>query len=911
MRIAELKAEWISSERAPEWLAHEYIPILDTERPVFSWRMDNTERNTVQKSFRINVFHSDGEKARDDWDSGLLYTEDQSIEYAGKALLSFTEYTVLLQVWDNHGFTAQKTMCFETGRMNDTIWRGVFLIPEQKEAVPDEKWAQDLEKDPDNSRNLTPAVYLRKELTVGRKVKRARLYATAHGVYQAVLDGRRVGDIELAPGFTSYDSFLEYQAYDLTDRLTAGSHVLGIVLADGWYLGHIGVTGMNCQYGTKKAFFCEIHIEYEDGSAEVVTGQEGFFSRTGAIVYSDIFVGERYDARLEESDWMTPGDLPEGWSAAADCLPAETGMRASYGEPVRCKQVLKPKQIIRSQKNELLIDFGQVLAGKAKIVFRNTRPGQEIVLRHTEVLDAEGCYYHNIMGQFKDQRDAYVCRGAEEEEYTPYFTFHGFRYIKIEGYEADTLQEDAKALVMYSDMEDTGSFSCSDERLDQLFHNILWSQYGNMLSIPTDCPQRERAGWTGDAQIFCETAALNMDISAFMKRWLYNIRLDQKTDGQIPVVVPYHKSYHPETIGIDGKDSAAGWGDVITFLPWRMYQATGDRRWLTDNYDAMKKWVEYVRKEAEDGIPEKYIDAPEEVRERQHYLWNTGFNFGDWLVPSLSSPDAEGQTDAFGCAARTKDEISTAYFAKTTDLLEQIAGILGKEDDRKQYKELAEKIRRAFAEEYVTDDGKLISDMQGNYVIALAFDMIRGEARRTAAERLFELIHANGDCLDTGFLSVDLLLDVLCKEGRSDLAYTILFQEKAPSWLYEVKMGATTIWEAWKAILPDGTPSGCSFNHYAFGCVGRFLYQRIGGLKISEPGYREFVVEPDFSCRLDHAEVSHRSPYGRIAVRWEKQDGRYRVSAEIPAGTHARIILPGMEERVGSGNYCYTLGGIE
>lgn len=905
LRIDELKIEWISSKREGRWRRTGYLPILDAEKPVFSWRLSSSEKNTFQTKYRIRVCNADRPEA-EVWSGGEQETGIQSAEYAGPAFDSFSEYVCILEVRDNHGMTAEKTMTFETGRMSGDPWRSSFLVPRQKCPAGDVSWKGELEKDPDNSGDLTPALRIRRDFVTEKKVRKGRVYATAHGVYELYLDGRRISDVELAPGFTSYHSFLEYQAYDITPFLAPGEHTLGVLLGDGWFLGHIGVTGMNCQYGEKKALFCEIHLEYEDGSEKVLGGSGGFFSQESALDYSDLFVGECIHAEKASQRWNLPGEWPGVWEPVMEEFSAGDALKAAYGEPVRCVRRLPAKSAFHSSKGELILDFGQVLAGKAEIILRDTKPGQKVVFRHTEVLDAEGNYYHNIAGNFKDQRDVYICRGAEEERYCPHFTFHGFRYIRVEGYENENLREDAAAWAMYCDMEDTGSFSCSDARLNQLFRNIVWSQYGNMLSVPTDCPQRERAGWTGDAQIFCETAALNMDVSAFFRRWMFNLRLDQKEDGQIPVVSPYHKSYHPEVIGIDGNESAAGWGDVIAFLPWRMYLAYGDVRWLRENYTAMKRWAGYVRREAENGIPEANRHLSGERLEDQKYLWNTGFNFGDWLVPSLSSPDENGQADVVACMERTKDEISTCYYAELIRILAGIAEILQEPEDALYYSRLAERIREAFRREYVRDDGRLISDMQGTYVIAVAFDMLTESQSEAAAGRLRELILENQGCLDTGFLSVDRILDVLCGTGSRDLAYEILFQRRAPSWLYEVEQGATTVWEAWKAIMPDGTPSACSFNHYAFGCVGRFLYQRIGGLCVEKPGYRKFRVEPDFHCGLQNAEIEYRCVFGQIRIRWNVSDGAYRLTVEIPAGAEARICLPDQTLLAGSGTWSYS-----
>lgn len=908
-RIKELKVEWISSERREKGGAG-CCPVLDTDKPHISWILESDRPNTKQSMWQAVIQHTEESGQVTDWNSGCMDSEQShDIVYDGKPLQSFTEYEISVMVQDNYQRSCAKRMHFETGNMEPDQWQICWMVPMQQKPVADSRWHQELEKEPDGSSGLTPCLYLRKEIYINKPVKKARAYLTARGIYHFLIDGEKISDVEFAPGFTAYEKYLEYQVYDVTECLDRGSHVIGIILADGWYLGHIGVAGMNCQYGTEKSVFAEIHLTYEDGLKEVITGKEGVVSNTGALMYSDLFVGEKYDAGAEKQGWALPGYSALGWQTVRTEEAAGTALRAAYGDPVRVVRTISAAQILHTPKGELVVDFGQVLAGRVSVIFRNTIPGQQIIMHHTEVLDKEGNYYHNIVGNYKDQRDVYICSGKEEERYIPHFTFHGFRYVKIEGYQCDTLAGDIRAQVICSDMEDTGNFVCSNKKLNQLMHNIRWSQYGNMLSLPTDCPQRERAGWTGDAQIFSETAAFNMDVSAFFGRWMRNVRKEQVQDGQIPVVVPYHKSYRPENLGIDGKDSAAGWGDVVILLPWNMYRAYGDISWLADNYDAMVKWLAYVRQEAENGLQERYKKADRRTLERQKYLWNTGFNFGDWLVPSLSTPSLDGSVDAVSCMERTKDEIATCYYAHSARLLSVIAGILGREEEAENYGHLFEVIRKAYAEEYITKDGLLRSDMQGTYVIALAFDMLPQEVRGRAAGRLKELIETNNGCLDTGFLSVNYLLDTLCDIGMPETAYQVLFQEKAPSWLYAVNRGATTVWEAWNAIDEEGMPSACSFNHYAFGCVGSFLYRRIGGLQIMEPGYQRFRVRPDFACGLDGAEVNYKSVYGEIVIAWKRVDAGYEVTIKVPVNTTAEVELPGIQETVGSGEYLYKVQG--
>ena len=907
--ISDIKIDWISKidqERASNKPGLKNV--IDNPKPMISWKLMSSNQGVMQKSYTIHIYsieagHKPGSLL---WKTPIIESEEsQYIAYQGNSLSSFTQYKLELSVTDNYGNECKDGMEFETGCLNGSEWKADFIEPEQPVVEEISVWkaqGQHMQQKISSVEGLTPCLYVRKKLAINKKVIKGRAYISAHGLYKLMLDSNEILDGELNPGFTSYSKYLEYQTYDVTDCLAEGDHALGLILADGWYCGHIGVTGNNCQYGNIKAAFVELHLTYDDGSKEVIVGDETFISSSGPLIYSDLFIGEKYDARAEVN-WLESRYDDSSWQPVKKIVTDLSLLHSQYGNPVRIMKTLDARNITISPNKELLIDFGQVIAGRIRITLRNTTKGQEITLNHTEILDQEGNYFNAILGAFKDQEDKYICAGAEEEIYVPYFTFHGFRYVIIQGYQCDSLLDDIKAEVLCSDMNITGTFHCSNEKINQLYHNVCWSQYGNMVSIPTDCPQRERAGWTGDAEIFCETAALNMDVSAFYKRWMRNVRADQIKDGQIPMVVPYHKSYKPESIGVEGNESGAGWGDVITILPWKMFQAYGDISWLEENYDAMKAWLSYVKEQAENGLPKKYENAPKNVQERQKYLWNTGFNFGDWLAPSLSN-NLEGlRMEEFPSVVRTKDEISTCYYANTVEILEKTARILGRAEEANHFKNLHRKIQEAFAEEYVDSNGRLESDVQGTYVIALAFHMIPESLRPKSGTRLKELIHKNEGCLDTGFLSIGLLMEELLANECFQEAYEIFYQEKCPSWLYEVNRGATTIWEDWMAIEPDGTIRKGSFNHYAFGCVGSFLYQRIAGLRIQEPGYKKIIINPDFSCRMEHVEATYNSIYGEIGIKWLLKDGSYFVDIVIPVNTQAQIILPGLDEIKMSGEY--------
>lgn len=888
-----------------ENLTCEYLsnPVgIDSKQPLLGWIVKSEKRNTLQRAYQIKVAATkeDLEKGgRLLWDTERIESDQsQYVEYAGLPLESRRRYYWNVKVWDNHGNESDvsETAFFEMGLLQQRDWVAKWIEPEQvptkEEPFMPFREAVNFKGCDLEDIELHPCQMIRKDFFVDKEVIKARIYATAHGVYKLELDGKKIGDIEFAPDYTSYHKYLQYQTYDITTFLNKGPHAIGAVVADGWYTGRIGMTGDSCQYGNTLGLLLQMDIEYSDGTKTIVATDGGFKSSTGPWVYSDIFIGERYDATLEKDGWSCAGYPDRDWKAVNEVQYPFDNLVAQYGEPVRVCEKIDPVEIFISPKGETIIDFGQVMAGR--VVFSvEGDAGTVIKLEHCEILDQQKNFLNNILGRYKNQTDIYVCRGQGAETYEPSFTFHGFRYVKISGYPGEVRKENFTAHVLYSGMKKTGQFSCSDERINQLQHNILWSQMGNMLSIPTDCPQRERAGWTGDAQIFAATACYNMNVAPFFKRWLKNVQKDQTPDGQIPIVVPYVKAYYPGPgVGRDTHTSA-GWGDVATILPWTLYNAYGDKKILEENYGMMAKWVEYIRRTAENDNPENIPgEMREERREKLKYIWNAHFHFGDWLTPSVSFNFETGEINFIQSAIRTMNIVPTCFYAYSTELMTKIAAELGKEEDAAYYKGLNDKVKEAFAYEYVDQNGYIRTELQGVYVLALKLGLIPAHLQKNAFDRLVQMIQDNGNKLDTGFLSVPFLLDVLKDGDRMDLAYNLLFQDECPSWLYEVKMGATTIWEAWQAVLPDGRPTMASYNHYAFGCVGDWMYRVIGGLHTSEPGYKKIMIKPEMDERITSASAMLESPYGQIESTWEIKESKMRLKVAIPANTTAEIYLP-------------------
>lgn len=896
---------------------------IDIEKYTFSWQLISDMENTIQTAYRIRVF---GSKLVEDmvWDSGAMegskvwYTTDAPLPISNRSRYYFN-----IQVWDNHGNTAASDLSwFETG-IGCQDWKGVWIEPDQRPTPKEDldlsrklTSAEDVEQDKGifgtrelnrDYREFNPCQYLRRDFCLDQSIVKARMYITAHGLYRLYINGNRVGDREFAPEFTSYHNILMVQTYDVTRLLQQGENGLGIVLADGWWCGRIGGTGQGCQYGDRIGTLFQLEVQYSDGSVAVFASDEKVRSSgEGPLRYSDIFVGEHYDARMELGNFSSPGFIDTDWKPVKTVDYGYDNLVGHTGEPVRIIKEITPKGVLITPKGERVLDLGQVIAGRIRMKVSGPR-GVKISLEHSEVLDEEGNFINNIEGRNKDQQDYYVLKGEGVEEYEPWFTFHGFRYVKIEGYPGALSVANFTGVALSSDLADIGGFLCSDDRINRLQQNIWWSQVANTLSIPTDCPQRERSGWTGDILIFAPTASYLRDMYAFLGRWMDNLRADQLPDGQVPNVVPYIKAYQELSAKMFNSESSSGWGDAVLAVPWALYNAYGDARVLAENYDAMKKWMQYVQHTAENEFVDGYEDFAPERREWQKYLWNTGFHFGDWLIPSMSIQEDGEASGMMRSAFLTKELVAPSFYAYNTDLMSRIASVLGREEEAAYYKDLNAKIRDAFAKEYLQADGRLAAHFQGIYVLALQMKLVPENMEAKVLDHLLQLIEKNDACLDTGFLSVPFLLDVLTRHGRKDVAYRLLYQTKCPSWLYEVEHGATTIWEAWQAIMPNGKVTNVSYNHYAFGAVGNWMYREIAGLKPLEPGYASVRICPGLDSGLSYAEASYLSPYGQYYVQWTQQRDRGSLHVVIPPCCTAEIILPSGQKKVGSGIYDFTL----
>ena len=844
---------------------------IDVAKPRLSWQLRSNEKGVLQTSYEVRVSDSEAAlaKGKTIWTSGKQMSDESThVEYAGPALQSGHIYYWQVRVGDNHGHISEwsQTARWEIGLLEPTDWKAKWITPN---VIEDEK-------------KSNPSPLLRREFAVKKRIARARLYASAMGLYEMQLNGKRVGDEYFTPGWTAYGFRYQYQTYDVTTMVKSGANCLAAMLGDGWFRGRLAWGEGRNVYGRKVALLAQLEITYADGTKEIVTSDEKWKASTGAVLESDIYNGETYDARLEEAGWSEAGFDDKEWKGVSVVESVKAKVVAPAGPPVEPIEEIKPVKVIKTPAGNTVLDMGQNMVGWIR--FRVTAPtGTTVTLRHAEVLDKEGNLYTETLRSAKETI-RYTTKGQGVEIFEPHFTFQGFRYVAVSGWPGEAKVEDFTGVVVHSAMGRTGTFESSKALLNQLEHNIIWGQKGNFLDVPTDCPQRdERLGWTGDAQVFAPTASFNHDTAAFYTKWLKDLALDQEDDGAVPFVIPNALSHATRK----GEAASAGWADVATVVPRTVYQAFGDKRILEEQYPSMKAWVEYMRTQAGD-----------------RYIWGSGFSFGDWLAFATTDSDYPGATT-------DKDFLQTAYFARSTNLLAKTAAVLGKKEDAAEYAGLEEKVKAAFLREFVTPDGRISPNTQTAYAITLEFDLLPASMRKEAADRLAADVKKFGH-LTTGFLGTPVLCKALSDNEHLDEAYLLLNRKEYPSWLYPVTKGATTIWERWDGIKPDGTfqnPGMNSFNHYAYGAIGDWMYRVVAGIQIDEanPGYKHIVIEPRPGGGLTSAKASVETMYGLVASGWEITGDKLTLKVQIPANTTATVKLPnGKVEEIGSGEYEFS-----
>ncbi|WP_327351201.1 alpha-L-rhamnosidase [Streptomyces sp. NBC_01304] len=695
----------------------------------------------------------------------------------------------------------------------------------------------------------SPAAQLRHEfrLPAGKSVARARLYATALGLYDAHLNGGRVGEDRLAPGWTDYDKRVQYQTYDVTTQLKSGANALAVTLAAGWYAGNIAWFGPH-QYGERPAFLGQLEVTYTDGTSERVLSGTGWRAANGPITSADLMSGEEYDARLETPGWTRAGFDDSRWAAVDAVDGVKAALVAEVDGPVRLERDLAAKKMTEPKPGVFVYDLGQNMVGAVRLRVAG-KAGTTVRLRHAEVLNPDGTVYTANLRSAR-ATDAYVLKGSGTETFEPRFTFHGFRYVEVTGHPGKPPLDAVTGRVIHTSAPFTMDFRTNVPMLNQLHSNITWGQRGNFLSIPTDTPARdERLGWTGDINVFAPTAAYTMESARFLTKWLDDLRDGQAADGAFPNVAPL----------MDTGGGVAGWGDAGVTVPWALYQAYGDVRVLEQAWASMVKWLDYLKAHSSGFL------RPDE-------------GFGDWLNVQDETP---------------KDVIGTAYFAHSASLVAQAAEALGK--DPAPHKKLFTDVRDAFRTAYVTSGGRVKGDTQTAYVLALSMDLLTEADRTPAADRLVDLIEAKDWHLSTGFLGTPRLLPVLTATGHTDVAHRLLTQRTFPSWGYPIDRGSTTMWERWDSIKPDGSFQDAgmnSFNHYAYGSVGEWMYAHLAGIAPAAPGFRKILVRPRPGGGVNEAHARFDSVYGRISTDWTSGSDGFRLTLTVPANTTAEVWVP-------------------
>lgn len=854
---------------SPRFEHHREALGIGESAPRLSWK------TIAPAGWRQTAYEVEVTRGADVTSSGRIESRDSVlVPWVGEPLRSREAASVRVRVWggaEEAPSEWSESSTVEAGLLHPSDWTAVPVGAAWPDPV-------------DLDARRPPLV--RREFELRAPVAHARLYASAHGLYEVELNGTRVGDDALSPGWTVYGTRLRYYTYDVTPLLVEGANAIGSWLGDGWYRGRLGWRGgFHNLFGSDLSLFAQLEVTYTDGTSETIATDDSWRASPGPIVRSGLYDGEIYDARDELPGWSTPGFDDSGWTPVAIGSRDPATLVAPQGPPVRCTEEVAPTEIITTPSGTRVIDLGQNLVGRLRIRV-NGSAGDTVTIRTAEVMQGGELYTRPLRDA--KSTDVYTLRGDGPEVWEPRFTIHGFRFAEITGWpgdiEAAVAAGDIVARVYHSDMERTGWFESSNPLVNRLHENVLWGMRGNFVDIPTDCPQRdERVGWTGDIQVFAPTASFLYDVSGMLSSWLRDVAVEQLPDGTIPWYVPVIPAKHMWTPIRPG----AVWGDVAVLTPWVLFERTGDAGILAAQYDSARKWVDLQDRLAGDD-----------------HLWNEGFQLGDWLDPDAPPQDpADAKTDKY--------LVATAYFAWSARHLAKSAEVLGYSDDAARYSTLADQVRDAFVAEYVLPDGRMTSDAQTAYSLALRFDLIADPALREAAgARLAELVAEAENRISVGFAGVNVLSDALTLVGRTDTAYDLLLEEECPSWLYAVKKGATTVWERWDSLLPDDTVNPgtmTSFNHYALGAVADWLYRVVAGIAPAEPGYRRIRFAPQPGGGLTSASARHETPYGLASIAWRIEGDRLTVEVVVPTGAEAIVELPGQEPvEVGSGEHRFA-----
>lgn len=838
------------------------VIINDQHNPVgiqsvqqIGWKIHSDQRNVLQLGYHLQLA-SDKDFQDLLYDSGIV-TSEESAHIDGSPLnenlVSAKKYFLRVRVDTTVGQTGWAYGAFATALLDPAEWKGKFIT---------------VEKEEDSAKSK--GTCLRKEIRLRNPVRSAFAFTTALGLYQFYINGKKVGYDEFTPGWTSYNKHLLYQAYDVTSFLHPGHSTLGCMLGAGWYKGDIGFNRVRNYYGKYTAFSCHLAVEYEDGSQEIFCTDDTWEGADSPIVFSEIYDGEIYDARLEISGWNKNHCTSGNWIPVRTLPFNKKVLTAQAGAKVCRKDCIPAKEIFTTPQGDRVIDFGQNLTGWIEFIGQG-HTGDRIELHCFEILDHQGNVYTDNLRTAKSAV-TYICRDDEPFRFHENFSFQGFRYAKVVSWPGIPEKENFTAYTLHSDMEPTGQFECSIPEVNQLHHNVLWSMKGNFLDIPTDCPQRdERLGWTGDAQIFCRTAAYLMDCRTFFRKWLDDLVADQTEDGGVPHVVPdiLIGNCAQDRLLKNGDHSASAWADVSVILPWTLYLMYGDTSVIRAQYQSMKSWIDYMHSHANGNI------------------WNYRFQFGDWVALDA----AEGS-----CLGATPNDLTcTAYYAYSTELFARMASVIGCEADSIKYMQLHNDIKKTYQETFF-EDGHLTAQTQTAQILSLHFGLVPETYRQNVIEDLIRLLQKENGHLVTGFVGTPYFCFALSRNGHIKEAYELLLKEDFPSWLYQVKQGATTIWEHWDGIRPDGSmwsPDMNSFNHYAYGSIAEWLYCTVAGIDTSTeaPGFKKSVIAPHIGGGLKYVKSSYESVYGKIDSSWKTDGNTVTLDIQIPCNTSAQIRL--------------------
>ncbi|MCP8885138.1 glycoside hydrolase family 78 protein [Devosia sp. XJ19-1] len=867
---------------------------LNRPDPHFDWALDGTGHDRSQTAYRLIVRH--GETTV--WDSGKVASEQtQQIAYAGHALVSDRYYAWSVMVWDESDEASDwaETQYFRTGLMQPEDWHAswiarYFVLPVGREAPNDNLY--------DNRWQARPADHLRRDFSSRTKPVRATVYVTALGLYELHLNGERVGEDVMAPGWTDYHQRVEYQSHDVTALIAAGDNTIGAMLGEGWYSGRVGHNQRRAgnHYGGRPALLCQLHLEYADGRIERIVTDESWTTSQGPVCYSDFLMGELYDARLELDGWAEPGFDASRWQPVEVFSPDPRPPRLEASRAPQVREIVRfPGRVLhRAKTGGYIYDLGQNIAGYCELQLSG-KAGDRFTLRHGEMLDGEGeLYVANL--RHAVATDHYIARGEGRERFKPRFTFHGFHYVELtlpEGISPESVS--LTGIAIHNDLKLTGAMRTGSPMVNQLISNIEWSQRDNFLSVPTDCPQRdERYGWSADAQVFWKTAGYVMDVSAFLEKWFEDIAEAQLPDGAFTDVAP-SKPLNPYRL--TAQPGAPGWGDAPVILAWQHWLRYGDRALIEKHYDRLVAWLKHIA----DANPDHL---------RINAVYN---NYGDWLSIGPASD---------------RTMVATAYWVHVVDLMARLSDVIGRTDMVAHYVAQAEAVRAAFMKAFVDADGRITGDTQTAYLLALDFSILPPELDARAGQHLLRKLDEADGHLQTGFLGVKHLCPVLSDIGASTRAYDLLFNETYPSWGFSIVQGATTIWERWDGWTEDRgfqSVNMNSFNHYAYGAVGEWLYARVAGIDWDEaaPGYSTICMRPQFDRRLGWVEARYDAPTGRIESQWRIEGDVVTWTIAVPPNCRAAITLPsapltlvagdrplpvaGKDFALGSGRYTISL----